>query len=382
MLIPLTLALAAPQGLPGTLTDVGEPMAFEARVLAVDTNEGCDVGDVDKDGALDVVAGRLWFRGPSFTPRPLRAVGEFGKDYSSSSGDLLHDLDGDGWLDVLSISFVESELCWFRNPGARGLALGKLWQKRVLVDTSERANEMVWLRDMDGDGAPDFVANSWVAGRPMCFWKLGRDEAGAPNAVRVLVGAKGNGHGQGFGDVNGDGREDLVFGRGWYERPAEAGLFRLHADFVLPHASCPIVVVDLDGDGRNDLLWGSGHDYGLYYERQLEPVAGRTQWRREKIDGSWSQAHALLWTDLDGDGADDLVTGKRVRGHSGSDPGAAEAPSIFCYRYDRARARFTRHLVAEGVGTGLQLRAGDLDGDGRTDLVMAGKDGTQVLLQR
>lgn len=383
MLTLLTMVAAAlPQAIPGTITDEGPAMDFAVEVLAVDTNEGCDVGDVDNDGDLDVVAGRLWFAAPEFTPRPLRALGEFGADYSASSGEFLHDVDGDGWLDVLSVPFLEPELCWYRNPGAAALAKGKLWPRAVLVDTKERANEMAWLRDMDGDGAPDFVANSWVAGRPMCFWRLSRDAKGRLSAARVLVGAKGNGHGQGFGDVNGDGREDLVFGRGWYERLEGDGGYRLHADFVLPSASCPILVVDLDRDGRRDLIWGSGHDYGLFFERQLEPREGRTQWHRQKIDDTWSQAHALLWVDLDGDGALDLVTGKRVRGHSGKDPGAAEPPKIFCYCWDAGRGRFERRLVAAGVGTGLQLRAADLNGDGKTDLVAAGKEGTQLLLQR
>ena len=71
-----------------------------------------------------------------------------------------------------------------------------------------------------------------------------------------------------------------------------------------------------------------------------------------------------------------------MRGHSGKDPGAAEPPNLFCYRWDPARGRFQRRLVAEGVGTGLQIRMGDLDRDGKADLVVAGKDGTQLLLQR
>jgi hypothetical protein len=378
----LTAALAAPQAVPGTITDLGPDLDFEVRVLAVDTNEGCDVGDVDRDGLPDIVAGRLWFRAPEFTPRPLRQLGEFGADYSMSCGEFLHDVDGDGWLDVLSIPFVEPELCWYRNPGEVGLARGKLWRREVLVDTGERTNEMAWLRDMDGDGALDFVVNHWVAGRPMSYWKLARSGRGAPSATRVLVGPKGNGHGQGFGDVDGDGVEDVVFGRGWYRGAPDGGGYELRAEFVLPFASCPILVEDLDGDGRSDLVWGNGHDYGLFLEQQLPPVEGRTQWRRQKIDDTWSQAHALLWTDLDGDGAPDLVTGKRVRGHSGRDPGAAERAALFCYRWDRGRGRFERRRIAEGVGTGLQIRARDLDGDGDLDLVVAGKDGTQLLWQR
>ena len=382
-MLPLffSAALAAPQAIPGTITDRGPDLDFDVRVLAVDTNEGCDVGDVDRDGLPDIVAGRLWFRAPEFTPRPLRALGEFGGDFSLSCGEFLHDVDGDGWLDVLSVPFVEPELCWYRNPGAEGLARGRLWARNVLVDTGERANEMAWLRDMDGDGAPDFVVNHWVVGRPISFWKLDVVEGGAPSATRVFLGPKGNGHGQGFGDVDGDGREDVVFGRGWYRRSAGGAAYELREDFVLPFASCPILVEDLDGDGRCDLVWGNGHNYGVFFEQQLAPKDGRTQWRRQKIDDTWSQAHALLWTDLDVDGAMDLITGKRVRGHAGRDPGAAEPPSLYRYRWDRARGRFERRRIAEGVGTGLQIRAMDLDGDGDLDLVVAGKDGTQLLTQ-
>ena len=361
----------------------GKPLSFDVRLLAVDTNEGCDVGDVNKDGVLDVVAGRFWFAGPDFTPRPLRAIGEFGKDYSASNGDFLHDVDGDGWLDVMSIAFLGKKLFWYKNPGKRGLEFGKLWPQRLLVDTKQGANEAAWLRDMDGDGKPEFIVNSWVAAHPMCYWKLDKDGRGKPSATRVMVGVKGNGHGQGFGDINGDGLEDIVFGGGWYQRGANGDKpWRLHRDFVLPKASCPILVVDLNRDGRNDMLWGSGHDYGLYFHEQLEPVDNKTRWKRHVIDKSWSQAHAVAWADLTGDGQPDLITGKRVRAHSGGDPGAAETPSMYCYVWDRVSARFTRRLIAKGVGTGLQIRIADMNGDKKLDVITAGKNGTRVLLQK
>jgi hypothetical protein len=143
-----------------------------------------------------------------------------------------------------------------------------------------------------------------------------------------------------------------------------------------------MIVTDLNGDGRNDVIYGNGHDYGLYWMEQLEPADGKTQWKRHEIDTSWSQAHALAWTDLDGDGREELVTGKRVRGHSGRDPGANEKPSLYRYTWDRASLKFTRHLIAEGLGTGLFIRHADLDGNGKPDLAVSGKNGTYLLFQK
>jgi len=83
-----------------TIAKEGKPLSFRVKLLVVDTNEGCDVGDVNKDGVLDIVAGRFWFAGPDYTPRPLRAIAEFGKDYSATNGEFLYDVNGDGLDDV------------------------------------------------------------------------------------------------------------------------------------------------------------------------------------------------------------------------------------------------------------------------------------------
>jgi hypothetical protein len=360
-------------------------LRFETKWLAIDTNEACDVGDINKDGQMDVVAGRNWFAGPDFLPRPVRGIGEFGEDYSENNGEHLYDIDGDGWLDVVAGSFLPTEIKWFRNPGKDGLQAGKLWIENVLVDTGFSQNEMSWLRDMNGDGAPDFVTNSWNKEMRLAYWTIekGTSKEDPPVATRVIVGTS-NGHGQGYGDLNGDGLEDIVFGNGWYERPAanaEKGRWKLHPDFELPHASCPILVVDIDKDGRNDLVWGSGHNYGLNFYRQLEPKGGKLLWEKNVVDKSWSQAHALTLADIDGDGQDEIITGKRVRAHSGKDPGATEESAIYFYEWDAESKKFIRHQIATGVGTGLQIRVADMNGDKRLDVVVAGKDGTQILFQ-
>ena len=111
-----------------------------------------------------------------------------------------------------------------------------------------------------------------------------------------------NGHGQGFGDINGDGLKDIVFMKGWFEQPKEgafSGPWIYHADFNHAHASCPMLVLDIDGDGDNDITWGNGHNYGLYWEEQKEPNEdGSTNWEQHLIDDTFSQAHSLAWDDI------------------------------------------------------------------------------------
>lgn len=344
------------------------PLRFSKKMLALDPNEGCAVADVDRDGKPDLVAGRNWYRGPEFVARPLREIADW-NGYLESNGEHAWDVDGDGWTDVVSGSFLPTELRWFRNPGAEGLAHGNLWEPRLLVDTKASKNETTFLHDLDGDGTPEVVVNSWDKKAPLLAWSM--------KGERRLLGAGANGHGMGFGDVNNDGREDILVGTGWYERPEGDPFARPwthHPDWTW-HASCPMLVRDLNGDGRNDILRGEGHNYGLFWMERTD--AG---WREHLIDREWSQPHALHLADLDGDGAEELLTGKRVRAHNGKDPGGTEPARFYYYEWDRGSRTFTRHAIDEGsVGTGLQIRTADLNGDGRTDIAVSGKSGTFVL---
>ena len=101
------------------------------------------------------------------------------------------------------------------------------------------------------------------------------------------------------------------------------------------------------------------------------------------IDDSFSQPHALAFADLDGDGRDELITGKRVRAHNGRDPGGTQPPLVCYYTWKPGTTDFSRHVINEGsVGIGLQIRTADLDADGDVDIVLAGKEGTQILFNR
>jgi len=374
-------------------------LKWELKLLAVDANEGCDVADFNRDGLLDVVAGRNWYAAPQFIPRPVRNIEDW-NGYVQSNGDHAYDVDGDGWIDVIAGSFLPTEVYWYRNPGGRTLMAGYQWAKALLVDTKASTNEGQILHDLDGDGVPEWVVNSWRKGSPMLVWRFAREkrkvkvkkggkevevERLVPTLRKVAINPTGNGHGLGFGDINGDGREDILCGTGWYERPA-GDIFKqtwpYHPDWDL-HASIPMLVRDLNGDGRNDLIWAKAHDFGIYWWEQLEPKEGKTQWKEHLIDDSWSQAHCLVLADIDRDGEDELIAGKRMYAHNGHDPGANMPPCLYYYDWDSKRLQFRRHLIHEGkAGGGLQIRVADMDGNGWPDIVVAGKTGTYILFNK
>jgi len=376
----LTMLADAIQAAEGTVQ-------FEKRPLLFSPNEGCALADVNRDGKLDIIAGTHWFAAPDFAPRPLRNIEQFQDDFLKNNGDHPYDVNGDGWVDVISGEWSGADIHWYENPGKVGLAKGLRW-KPHLLKTTRGENEAYFLKDLDGDKVPEIIVDSWLSEAPLVAWKLAKTAAGEPTLERFEIGKEGTGHGMAFGDVNGDGREDILARIGWYERPAKDVLttpWRLHRDLHWEEGSCPFLVVDLTGDGHNDIIWGEGHNYGLYWVEQI-PGSGteKTTWKRHLIDRSYSQTHCLHWADLDGDGRGELITGKRVRGHAGTDPGGREPECLYYYQWDSKTRKFTRHEIShqEGIGTGMQINTADLNGDGRLDIAVSGKSGTWLLLNK
>ncbi len=385
-------------GLMNSFAQAGGPIPFQVRVLAVDANEGCAIADFDGDGKLDVVAGRNWFHNPDWVARPVRSIEDI-NGYVHSNGDFTYDVNGDGRPDVVAGDFFDTKVYWYENAGKDSLLKGFQWKKHLLVDTGLGANEAAFFQDLNGDGKPEWICNSWVEKNPLVAWELTtvkemvppKDGKGAPKeetrftAQRHLISESGQVHGMGFGDINNDGRQDILTAAGWFECPEGnpfEGPWKFHADWKT-RWSVPVLVRDLNQDGKNDIIIGNPHDYGLFVWWAEGPDAdGKLKFREETIDKSYSQLHCVHFADLDGDGRDELITGKRVRAHNGGDPGAAE-PAIICYYKIDEQGKFTRHVINEGsAGIGLQIRTADLDGDGDIDIVVAGKDGTQILFNQ
>jgi hypothetical protein len=154
-------------------------LKFSKRCLMVSPNEGCAVGDVNRDGKPDIVAGTHWFAGPDFVPRPLRDIPPVWTEFYANNGDHLYDVDGDGWLDVVSSGWRRLEIDWYKNPGKEGLARGFKWEAHVLKKTG-RDSEAFELRDLDGDGVPELYDNCAFKEQPVMAWKFAKTPDGKP----------------------------------------------------------------------------------------------------------------------------------------------------------------------------------------------------------
>jgi HEAT repeat protein len=348
---------------------VGE--GWRLHVINADSRfEAATAFDVNRNGKLDIVCGGYWYEAPHWKKHFLREIKEEG-GYHYDFANLAMDVDGDGWIDTVGAAWHNRMLYWVRNPGKAGGP----WEV-FEIDTPGNM-ETALAYDINGDGQLDILPNIMTE----AAWYEFRRDPTAPQGVRWHkhpLPKEAAGHGIGAGDVNGDGRMDIVTPRGWLEQTDDG--WRWHPEFNLGHASIPILVHDVDGDGRADLIWGLGHNYGLFWlEQTVED--GRRAWKRHLIDDSWSQPHFMLLADLNNDGRLELVTGKRYYAHNGNDPGANDPQCIYSYSFDVSTRKWTRRLIHEGgrVGFGINTVAVDIDGDGDLDLIAPGKSGLYLL---
>ena len=370
-------------------------LQWTKRNLFVGPFENCTTADLNKDGHVDIVYGPYWFAGPDFVPRAFRAH-IIDDKYQRNNSDHVFDVDGDSWPDIISGYWDTNGIWWYKNPGNKPTESGKPWQMQLpwegrQLSPSRGRMEMFTLHDYDRDGVPELHAACYARQEPLEVFRLSKDSEGKPIMKPFVLGKEGGGHGIAFGDVNGDGREDVLCEIGWYERPdgdpfVSPWKFHKETDLSKMHPSCPFVVKDLNGDGRLDIIFGRGHNYGLYWWEQLAPKSdGTTVWKQHVIDESWSQAHCLALADLDGDKEEELIAGKCIWAHDGGDPGAAEPPAVYYYTWNRATLKFTRHTIAapgEGIALGRQFSVTDLNRDGRPDVLAPSKHSFWVLFNQ
>ncbi|MEX2016225.1 MAG: VCBS repeat-containing protein, partial [Candidatus Hydrogenedentales bacterium] len=368
------------------VADGDAPVEFERQKIADTVFEAAGAGDFNQDGHIDIVSGGAWWAGPDFDTRQDHTVVAQHGDYYDDFADYPFDVNGDGWLDVFTGGWFGENLRWVENLQGKSAR----WREHEIAKVGNVERPNFW--DIDGDGRIELVPNT--PGNPQRIFRVGIDAAsGEPSFTGTQISDVKTGHGLGFGDLDGDGRGDLIVNSGWFQQPELPfeQPWPFHQDFALVEsASVPVLVHDVDGDGDSDLIVGAGHDYGLWWWEQAEVVnvadgAGTRTWNRHEIELDRSQFHTLELADLDNDGEMELVTGKRWRAHAEGDPGVDDPVGL--YYYEINGGAFQRHDIdfgpaAQHSGTGIYLWIEDLDRDGRRDIVAPGKEGLYVFWNR
>jgi HEAT repeat protein len=351
------------------------PVEFRrVRLDGAFRSEGVAVADFNRDGRLDIATGNILYLGPDWKPQPMRAAAKeyLPENYSEEFLCFAEDVDRDGWTDLIVVGFPGAGTRWMRNPGKAGGP----WKEFIAIEKT--GNESPAWVDADGDGRKELV---FVSEKGMAFARPGADPQ-KPWPIKVIAGPDDPkpAHGLGVGDVNGDGRPDVVCPAGWWEAPKNPAQLPwiFHPATLGDEAPAQMLVLDLNGDGRPDVVSSAAHRYGLWWYEQT--AAG---WIPHEIDRSVSQLHALHLADLNGDGLPDLVTGKRFWAHREGDEGIDD-PAVLCWyemRRENDRPTWVRHDIDFDSGVGLHFQIVDLNGDGRLDIVTSNKKGVYVFFQ-
>ena len=242
--------------------------------------------------------------------------------------------------------------------------------------------------DVNGDGRTDLVAANDDAETFSVLLNTTAAGASMPSFAAQQVFAGGRGPmSPTMADLNGDGKPDLILANLQFDERAVSVFLNttetgsatasFAAREVVGEGEAPFLLTaaDLNGDGRSDLIYSHlDRDFVSVQLNTTEPGAATPSFAAAQDFATEENANSVKATDVNGDGRRDLVVstgvGESISVLLNTTAAGAAIPSFTPHR------SFPVGINPRGVATG------DLNGDGRPDLVAAnlGTPGVSVLL--
>jgi hypothetical protein len=257
-------------------------------------------------------------------------TGSFGSrvNFSVGSGPLdvaVQDLDGDGRPEMVVANYSGSTISILRNIGTTGSITTNSFAPAT--STATGANPLsVMIADVDGDGKPDVItANAGAAASAVSVFRNTSTLGNITMAARVDFAGLLNSEFLAIGDMDGDGKLDLVVGSASGGQAVSVfrntstpgsittGSFAAHVDFAAGGWADGVAIGDLDGDGKPDVATPANSSH-LSLFRNISTSGSFTSGSlAARLDfPSGSNPYGVAIGDLNGDGAPDVVFANNV----------------------------------------------------------------------
>jgi hypothetical protein len=311
------------------------------------------IADINADGRNEIIIGGkegppnlFWYENGTWRRHDLAEAEQL------EAGGVVFDVNGDGRPDIIAGQQWEwQNLYWFENPPDPT----QPWTRRVIENRFKKYHDQA-VGDVDGDGKPELVAHSQRAG-VLFYYDIPDDPTVEPWPAEgfhmIAEGFEEEIEGLRIVDLDGDGRNEIVAGPHVYR--IEAGRPVLLRTYAPGYTKTRVAVADLTGDGRLDIVIAEGESH----PGRLA-ICSPPEYRPRVLRDDLFHPHSLEVADFRGTGRADIFVAEMGLGRN-PDP-------KMLILLNAGGGHFEEFLVARGVPTH-EAKVGDLTGDGRPDII-------------